>query len=82
MERLIHALAGEWSTNEIYEPSDLVPNGGTGRSRDSYRVGPARLSLIEEYDSERAGRKSWGIGTIWWDAEAQGFHFGWCDSFA
>jgi hypothetical protein len=82
MERLIHALAGEWATEETYEPSDLVPKGGTGHSRDSYRVGPARLSLIEEYHAEGAGGKSWGIGTIWWDAEAQGFHFVWCDSFA
>jgi len=82
MERLIHALAGEWVTEETYEPSDLLPKGGTGRSRDSYRVGPARSSLIEEYHSEGAGGKSWGIGTIWWDADAQGFHFVWCDSFA
>lgn len=82
MEQLIHALAGEWVTEETYEPSDLLPKGGTGRSRDSYRVGPARSSLIEEYHSEGAGGKSWGIGTIWWDAEAQGFHFVWCDSFA
>jgi Domain of unknown function (DUF4440) len=82
MERLIHALAGEWATEETYEPSDLVPKGGTGHSRDSYRVGPARLSLIQEYHSEGAGGKSWGIGTIWWDADAQGFHFVWCDSFA
>jgi hypothetical protein len=82
MERLIHALAGEWSTEETYEPSDLVPKGGTGNSRDSYRVGPARLSLIEEYHGEGAGGKSWGIGTIWWDADARGFHFVWCDSFA
>jgi hypothetical protein len=82
MERLIHALAGEWVSEETYEPSDLVPKGGTGLSRDSYRAGPARLSLIEEYHSEGAGGKSWGIGTIWWDAEPQGFHFVWCDSFA
>jgi hypothetical protein len=40
------------------------------------------LSLTEEYRSKGAGGKSWGIGTIWWDAEAQGFHFVWCDSFA
>ena len=82
MERLIHALAGAWVTEETYEPSDLVPKGGTGQSRDSYRVGPARLSLIEEYHGEGAGGKSWGIGTIWWDTVAQGFHFVWCDSFA
>jgi hypothetical protein len=82
MEKLIQALAGEWSTEEIYEPSDLVPNGGTGHSRDSYRVGPARLSLIEEYHSEGTVGKSWGIGMIWWDVQDQGFHFVWCDSYA
>src|ERR1700680_199174 len=80
MEKLIRALAGEWSTDETYEPSDLVPNGGTGHSRDSYRVGPAGLSLIEKYHSEGAAGKSWGIGVIWWDEKAQGFHFLWCDS--
>ena len=82
MEKLIQALAGEWSTEETYGPSDRVPKGGTGHSRDSYRVGPARSSLIEEYHSERAAGKSWGIGIIWWDAEARGFHFVWCDSYA
>lgn len=82
MERLIHALAGEWATEETYEPSDLVAKGGKGNSRNNYRVGPARLSLIEEYHSEGVAGTSWGIGVIWWDAEAQGFHFVWCDSYA
>jgi len=82
MERLIRALAGEWTTEETYEPSDLTPKGGSGNSRDRYRVGPARLSLIEEYHGDGVAGKSWGVGTIWWDAAAQGFHFVWCDSFA
>jgi hypothetical protein len=82
MEKLIHALAGEWSTTEIYDSSDSVPKGGSGHSKDSYRIGPARLSLIEEYHGEGAGGKSWGIGTIWWDAMARGFRIVWCDSFA
>jgi hypothetical protein len=82
MEKLIRALAGEWSTQETYEPSDLVPKGGVGHSRDSYRVGPARASLIEEYHSEGAAGKSWGIGIIWWDDKSQEFRDAWCDSFA
>ncbi len=82
MERLIRALAGEWSTEETYDPSDLLPNGGKGHSRDSYRVGPARLSLVEEYHGDGAAGKSWGTGIIWWDAEAHGFRFVWCDSYA
>jgi hypothetical protein len=82
MEQLIHALAGEWSTEELYESSDLVPKGGSGHSSDSYRIGPARLSLIEEYHSQGVAGKSWGIGIIWWDVQADGFHIVWCDSFA
>jgi hypothetical protein len=81
MERLLIALAGEWSTEIIYEPSEQVPQGGTGRSRDSYRVGPARTSLVQEYHADGAGGRSWGTGIFWWDDKAQGFRFVWCDSF-
>lgn len=82
MGRLIHALAGEWSTEETYEPSDLLPKGGRGHSRDTYRIGPARMSLIEEYHGDGAAGKSWGIGTIWWESGADGFHVVRCDSYA
>jgi hypothetical protein len=82
VERLIHALSGEWSAEEVYDPSDLLPVGGKGHSRDSYRVGPARMSLIQEYHGDGAAGKSWGAGIIWWEAEDHGFHFVWCDSYA
>jgi hypothetical protein len=82
MKRLIDALAGEWSTKITYEPSEQLPQGGSGLSRDSYRVGPARSSLIEEYHAEGAQGKSWGTGVFWWDERANGFRFVWCDSFA
>jgi hypothetical protein len=82
IERLIHALSGEWSAEEVYDPSDLLPAGGKGRSRDSYRAGPARLSVVEEYHGDGAPGKSWGTGIIWWEAQDHGFHFIWCDSYA
>ena len=82
LEKLIRSLAGEWFTEENYEPSDLLPKGGKGHSRDSYRPGPGRLSLIEEYNSEGGAGESSGIGIIWWDADAEQFSFVWCDSFA
>jgi hypothetical protein len=82
MEKLIRALAGEWSAEETYDPSDLSSKGSTGHSREIYRAGPARLSLIQEYHSDGAVEKSWGTGIIWWDAEAGGFRFVWCDSYA
>jgi hypothetical protein len=82
IERLIHALSGEWSAEEVYDPSDLLPAGGKGRSRDSYRAGPARLSVVEEYHGDGVTGKSWGTGIIWWEAQDHGFHFIWCDSYA
>jgi hypothetical protein len=82
MEKLIQALSGEWSAEETYEPSDLLPAGGKGHSRDSYRVGPARLSLVEEYHGDGVAGESWGTGIIWWEAAVRGFHFVWCDSYA
>jgi hypothetical protein len=38
--------------------------------------------LIQEYHVYGAGGKTWGTGIIWWDAQAIGFHFVLCDSFA
>lgn len=81
LEKLIRSLAGEWSTDETYEPSEFLPKGGKGHSIDSYRPGPAHLSLIEEYHSKGDAGDSSGIGIIWWDAEAERFSFVWCDSY-
>jgi hypothetical protein len=81
VERLIHALSGEWSTEEIYDPSDLLPTGGTGHSRDTYRAGPARMSVVQEYHGNGAAGKSWGTGIIWWEPQDHGFHFVWCDTY-
>jgi hypothetical protein len=82
MEKLIAALSGEWATADTYEGDDETPTGRRRRSRESYRVGPARLSLIEEYHGENANGKSWATGIFWWDHEAKGVHVLWCDSEA
>jgi hypothetical protein len=81
VERLINALSGEWSAQETYDPSDLLPTGGKGHSRETYRAGPARMSLLQEYHGDGAAGKSWGTGIIWWEAQNHGFRFVWCDSY-
>lgn len=82
MEKLIVALAGEWTTEDAYEVSDQMPTKRREHSRESYRVGPARGSLIEEYHGEDAPGKPWGTGIFWWDDGAKGVHVLWCDSEA
>jgi hypothetical protein len=82
MERLIAALSGEWATEDTYKKEDQIPTGRRKHSRESYRVGPAHLSLIEEYHGEDALGMSWATGILWWDHEAKGVHVLWCDSDA
>ena len=66
IEKLINALSGEWSAEEVYYPSDLLRAGGKGRSRESYRAGPARMSVIQEYHDNGVAGEAWGTGIIWW----------------
>jgi hypothetical protein len=82
MERLIVALAGEWTTEDTYEASDRASRPRREHAREDFRAGPARLSLIEEYHGEDSAGKPWGTGTFWWDAKAQGVHVLWCASDA
>jgi hypothetical protein len=82
MEKLLAALSGEWATVDTYEEDDHTPTGRRKHSRESYRVGPARLSLIEEYHGENTFGKSSATGILWWDHEARGVHVLWCDSEA
>jgi hypothetical protein len=82
MEKLIVALSGEWTTEDTYEGDDQTPTGRRKRSQESYRVGPGRLSLLEEYHGENALGKPWATGIFWWDNEAKGVHVLWCDSQA
>ncbi len=80
MEKLIHALAGTWSSIDTYDPSEMMPEGGTAHSRNVFRPGPGRFSLIEEYHGDGSAGKSSGIGIIWWDDKAQGFRVVWCEA--
>ena len=59
MERLIVALAGEWSTEDSYEASGRASRPRVEHARENYRAGPGRLSLIEEYHGADSAGQSW-----------------------
>jgi len=44
MQKLVKTLAGSWTTSERFEASDMMPKGGAGRGRASYRPGPGGRS--------------------------------------
>jgi hypothetical protein len=82
MERLIVALAGEWTTEDSYEASDGASKPRVEHARENYRAGPNRLSLIQEYHGEVSAGQPWATGTFWWDRKARGVRVLWCDSDA
>jgi hypothetical protein len=80
MERLIVALVGSWITEDIYEARDQASRPRLEHARESYRVGPTRLSLIEEYHGQDNAGKQWETGVFWWDGGVQGARVLWCDN--
>ena len=80
MNKLIRDFGGTWTTEDTYEPSPLMPKGGTARSRTTFRPGPGRLSLIQEYQADGSAGKSSGLGVIWWDDKAGSFRVVWCEA--
>ncbi|HUL14477.1 MAG TPA: hypothetical protein VLV88_00650 [Terriglobales bacterium] len=77
LQSLSIALAGDWSTQETYEPGELTPNGGQGSGHTSFRRGPGGFTLEEEYHSQTPAGELFGFGVIWWDA-TKGLQHLWC----
>jgi len=74
---LTKALAGEWITQESYEPIFMTPTGGVGRGEQVFRTGPGGFVLTEEYHSKTPAGELFGFGVIWWD-ESKGLQHLWC----
>jgi len=71
MEKLARALEGTWQVSEKLEPSNSLPNGGTGRGRVIYRQTAGGMALIEEYRSTGAAGEYQGAALFWWDEPAR-----------
>lgn len=82
MEKLARALEGAWQVSEKLEPSNNLPNGGTGSGRAIYRRAAGGMSLIEEYSSTGAAGEYQGAAFFWWDEPAKVYRAPWCDNTA
>jgi len=80
MQRLFDAFLGTWSVTEQIEPSETMPNGGTGEGEEVYRIGPGGISIIEEIHLKEPGGEVSVLGVAWWDKKARGYRAFWCDS--
>jgi hypothetical protein len=80
MERLLKALDGTWAITEEFAPDASSPKGKTGAGTIIWRPGPGGYSAVEEYRSKQGNEEVSGLGELWWDEGAQGYHTIWCDS--
>jgi hypothetical protein len=72
--KLLGMFSGTWSITVVYDPSDSMPQGGTGSGQEIWHAGPGERSVIEEYRSTT----STGFGLGWWEEESAGFRLNWC----
>jgi hypothetical protein len=80
IQRLIDRLQGTWSIQEIYEKSEMMPEGGTSRGQEVWRAGPGGFSLIEDYHSKSPSLEVTGTSVTWWDATDSLYRTVWCSS--
>jgi Protein of unknown function (DUF1579) len=81
MTRLLKMFAGTWNSTEKFEPSPMMPKGGSSHGTAVFKAGPGGNSLIEEYSSPHGAMGAFhGLGVTWWDAKAGAFKGTWCDS--
>ena len=78
MERLAHALLGDWSTTETMEHGELFPNGGSRHGKVHSRLDAGGTTLIYEVHSDGTAGRLDGFLAIWWDKPAQLYRFFMC----
>ncbi len=80
IERVLQQFQGRWTTEEKHEPSEMLPQGGTGKGQEAIRPGPGKMSLIGEYVSQGPMGEFAGIGLMTWDPTARVYHLHWTDN--
>lgn len=81
MQSLAKSFAGEWSLEVHMEPSSEMPGGFTGSGHETWRSGPAGLTLVEEETIAIPGQPMSLLGVLWWDRQANAFHGMECNNF-
>jgi Domain of unknown function (DUF4440) len=75
-----NVMLGMWEIKVQYPPSPEMPHGDTGQGTEIWRPGPGGRSVIEEYLERNSKGEVEGLGVVWWDKDANGQRFVWCES--
>jgi len=73
-------MLGTWSIKVRHPPTPLTPKGDAGEGTEIWRPGPGGRSVIEEYREKNSKGEVEGLGVAWWDKDAKGQRFVWCEN--
>ena len=76
----LRELIGTWNTNETFEASPMMPNGGSASGVNTVRLGPGGFSVLMEQRSKSSMGPFAGHGVMTWDPNEKGYKFYWTDS--
>lgn len=80
VERLLKAMQGTWTITDTLAPDAKNPEGVTGTGTIVWKAGPGGYTAVEEFRSKQGDLDVTGLGVLWWDEAAKGYHTVWCDS--
>lgn len=76
----LRSFIGTWTSEETYEKSPMMPEGGTGTGTNTVRQGPGGFSLLMEQRSKMGPVSFWGHGVLTYDPNEKAYKMLWVDS--
>jgi Protein of unknown function (DUF1579) len=73
---------GVWTTDEKFEPSPMMPAGGTATGTNTARLGPGGFSVLMDQRSKSSMGPFVGHGVFTWDPNDKVYRFVWTDSMS
>lgn len=81
IEKVNKFLDGKWTATVKFEPSDFMPQGGSGSGVEKIYPGPGGLSLITDYQAKPDPTGAFqGHGVMTWDPKEQAYKSYWFDN--
>jgi hypothetical protein len=78
--KVLTDYVGTWSTQETFEKSPMMPEGGSATGTNVTRLGPGGFSIIMDHNSKSAMGNFRGHAVETWDPNEKVYKMVWVDS--
>jgi hypothetical protein len=76
----LRGFLGTWTSEETYEKSPTMPEGGTGTGTNTMRQGPGGFSMLMDQRSKIGPVSYWGHGVLTYDSNEKAYKMFWVDN--